>query len=53
MKCSICGNKIEITFLGKVIGSYVKKKGSSKKYPICFECQKKYKAKEEMLLKIK
>jgi len=35
MKCSKCGNKIEETFLGKIKGTYVKKK------PICQDCQKK------------
>jgi hypothetical protein len=36
MKCSICNEKIEETFLGKIIGTYVKKK------PVCDKCQKKY-----------
>lgn len=35
MKCSICNEKIEETFLGKIIGTYVKKK------PVCDKCQKK------------
>ncbi len=35
MKCSKCGKKIDETFLGKIIGTYVKKK------PICRDCQLK------------
>jgi len=52
MKCSICSKKIEETFLKKIVGSYVKKKGSSKKHAVCFECQKKFRTKEEMLSKL-
>jgi len=44
-KCDICGNKIETTFLGKIKGTYMKKK------MVCSDCQKKYK-KEELLKKI-
>ncbi|MEM3374488.1 MAG: hypothetical protein QXE31_04675 [Candidatus Woesearchaeota archaeon] len=51
VKCSICNKKIEYTFLGKILGTYVKK--NAKLYPICNECQKRYKTKEEILLKIK
>ncbi|MBW2989169.1 hypothetical protein KY358_02515 [Candidatus Woesearchaeota archaeon] len=40
MKCSICGKKIEKTFLGKIMGTYMGKK------PVCSECQKKPGAKE-------
>lgn len=39
VKCAICKEKIEVTFLEKIKGSYVKKK------PVCNECQKKYKEK--------
>ena len=42
MKCEICKNKIELTFLKKIIGTYVKDK-NGKKHSICFECQKKFK----------
>lgn len=52
-KCSICGNKIKELFLGKLKGTVVKRKGSSKKYYVCFDCQKKFKNKEEMLEKVK
>lgn len=37
LKCSICNEKIETTFLGKLIGTYVNKK------TVCNNCQKKYK----------
>jgi len=53
MKCVICSKKIEETFLKKIVGSYVKKKGSSKKHPVCFECQKKFKTKEEIIKNLK
>ncbi|MDD5178298.1 MAG: hypothetical protein PHT54_03400 [Candidatus Nanoarchaeia archaeon] len=45
MKCSICHEKVEETFLEKIKGSFVKKK------PVCSNCQKKY-TKEEILEKI-
>ncbi|MDP2906605.1 MAG: hypothetical protein Q8O03_01560 [Nanoarchaeota archaeon] len=48
MKCDICKNKIEETFLEKMLGSYVKD-AKGKKHLICSECQKKFKTKEEML----
>ena len=35
MKCSKCNEKIEETFLGKIKGTYEKKK------PVCSKCQKK------------
>lgn len=48
MKCEICSNKIEETFLKKIIGSVVKDKEGKKHY-ICSECQKKFKTKDEIL----
>jgi hypothetical protein len=33
MKCTICKEKIEETFLSKIKGTYVLKK------PVCFRCQ--------------
>ena len=45
MKCSICDQKIELTFLDKIKGTYIKKK------LVCSVCQKKFK-KEELLQKI-
>ncbi|MEK6809567.1 MAG: hypothetical protein AABY40_02760 [Nanoarchaeota archaeon] len=49
VKCSICGNKIAELFLEKLKGTVVLKPGSSKQYPVCFECQKKFPSKEELL----
>ena len=40
MKCEICSKNIETTFMGKILGTYVKD-ANGKKHPICFECQKK------------
>lgn len=52
-KCNICGEKITELFLEKIKGTIIKKEGSGKKYYLCFECQKKFKTKEEMLKEIK
>ena len=52
MKCSICNRSIDTTFLGKILGTYIKD-GKGKLHPVCFECQKKSKSKEEMLKAIK
>jgi len=52
-KCSICSNKIAELFLEKLKGTIIKKEGSNKQYPICFECQKKFKSKEELLKQLK
>ncbi|MBU1112106.1 MAG: hypothetical protein ABIG93_05450 [archaeon] len=51
-KCNICGNKLQELFLGKVKGTVVKKPGKSKQYHVCFECQKNFKNKEELLAKL-
>jgi hypothetical protein len=52
MKCEICSRSIETTFLKKILGTYIKDaKGKLK--PICFECQKKFTSKEEMLKALK
>ena len=40
-KCSICKEKVEETFLGKIKGTYFKKK------IICSKCQKKDKKKPQ------
>ncbi|MFH1275767.1 MAG: hypothetical protein ABIH82_01515 [Candidatus Woesearchaeota archaeon] len=53
VKCSICNNKIEELFLEKIKGTIVKKAGSSKQYSVCFQCQKKFQSKEELLREIK
>ena len=34
---------------GETKGTIVKKPGSGKQYPVCFECQKKFPTKEELL----
>jgi len=47
MKCSICGSKIETTFLNKLIGTYIDKK------PVCNICQKRFPKKEDLLKQIK
>jgi hypothetical protein len=52
MKCEICKNKIEETFLNKVIGSHVKDE-KGKKHLICPDCQKKYKEKKAILAALK
>jgi len=42
VECSICKSKIGEGLLGKIDGTYVKKKNDSKLYPVCKECQKAY-----------
>ncbi|MFH2019866.1 MAG: hypothetical protein ABIJ34_00475 [archaeon] len=48
MRCFICQNKVDTTFLSKIIGTYIKDE-KGKKHVVCFECQKKFKNKEELL----
>lgn len=43
VKCDICGEKIAVTFLDKIDGSYIKKNGKMK--AVCSNCQKKFKDK--------
>lgn len=52
MKCSICNKNIEETFLKKIVGTHVKDE-KGKKHAVCFECQKKFTTKDELLKKIK
>ena len=52
-KCAICGNKIAELFLEKLKGTIVYKPNSGKQYPVCFDCQKKFPKKEELLQQIK
>lgn len=52
MKCEICKNKINETFLSKLIGTYIKD-DKGKRHTICFECQKKFKDKKQILENIK
>jgi len=40
MKCSVCNKKVETHFLGKIKGTYVKKK------VICSDCQREKKDKK-------
>lgn len=47
-KCEICKKKIAVTFLEKMQGTIVKDK-SGKQHAVCFECQKKFMTKEEIL----
>ncbi len=51
-KCTICKEKIAELFLDKLKGTIVKKEGSSKHYPVCSECQKKFSSKEDLLKQI-
>jgi hypothetical protein len=50
-KCEICSKKITETFLGKILGTYVKD-AKGKKHIIDFECQKNFKTKGEMLARL-
>ena len=52
MKCEICKSTIAETFLKKIIGAYVKD-AKGKRHVICFECQKKFQKKEEILKNLK
>jgi len=50
MNCTICKNKIQETFLKKIIGTYVKDKKGKKKI-VCKDCQSKL-SEEEIKEKI-
>ncbi|MBI3033351.1 hypothetical protein HYY69_07795 [Candidatus Woesearchaeota archaeon] len=50
MKCEICSNKLEETFLNKIVGTYLKDK-QGKQHAICFECQHKFHNNKEEMLK--
>ena len=50
MKCSICKNKIEEIWLGKIKGTYIRK--DKKKFVVCKECQTKFKTRDEILGKL-
>jgi DNA-directed RNA polymerase subunit RPC12/RpoP len=52
MKCEICSSKISETFLEKPKGTYVKDT-KGKKHTVCFECQKKFPTKQQLLENIK
>jgi hypothetical protein len=51
MKCEICKKRVKETFLKKIVGTYVKDE-KGKKHLVCFECQKKFPSKEELLKQI-
>lgn len=38
MKCELCKNQIETTFLNKILGTYVKD-SKGKKHVVCKQCQ--------------
>jgi len=38
MNCSLCKQKIEVTVLGKIVGTFLK----NKKFLLCANCQKAY-----------
>ena len=52
MKCQICSKTVDTTFLGKLLGTYVKD-GKGKLHPVCFECQRKFKSKDDILKAMK
>ncbi|MBW3015363.1 hypothetical protein KY330_03005 [Candidatus Woesearchaeota archaeon] len=52
MKCEICGKKVATTFLNKILGTVVKD-DKGKKHYLCFECQKKFKSKKEIMENLK
>ncbi len=47
MKCASCKQPIQKTFLGKIVGTYVKD-AKGKRHVVCFECQRAFK-KDELL----
>ncbi|QQG38930.1 MAG: hypothetical protein HYS32_00500 [Candidatus Woesearchaeota archaeon] len=47
MKCDICNENVEETFLGKIIGTFVRI--NSKRKVVCANCQAKYKDLKEKL----
>lgn len=49
MKCEICKNKLDETFLNKIKGTYVKD-AKGKLHTVCFECQSKLKNNKEQIL---
>lgn len=47
MKCDSCGQPVQTTFLGKIVGTHVKD-AKGKRHPVCFECQRAF-TKEQLL----
>lgn len=52
MKCEICKEKIEETFLKKIKGTFIKDE-KGKKHMVCPDCQAKYNKKEELIANLK
>lgn len=48
MKCEICKQQLQETFLAKLVGGYVKD-AKGKKHLVCAACQQKNRTKEELL----
>jgi hypothetical protein len=48
MKCKICKQKIEQTFLNKIRGTYIKDE-KGKKHAVCENCQREYPDKKKLL----
>ena len=51
MKCEICRETVAELFLNKLKGTYIKDE-KGKKHVVCFDCQKKFQTKEELLKQI-
>jgi len=51
MNCAICKKKVELNFLEKPFGTYIKD-ARGEKHLVCTNCQKIYKTKEEILSKL-
>ncbi|MBS3164025.1 hypothetical protein J4439_01195 [Candidatus Woesearchaeota archaeon] len=52
MKCELCKQEIERTFLGKLIGTYLKD-AKGKKHTVCSRCQKLRQGKDDILAALK
>tara|TARA_Y100000310_G_scaffold332023_2_gene406759 strand:+ start:1259 stop:1420 length:162 start_codon:yes stop_codon:yes gene_type:complete len=52
VKCELCKKKVEVTFLKKILGTYIKD-SKGKKHAVCSSCQKSLgNDKEKVLEKI-
>ena len=50
MKCEVCKNKVDETFLKKPLGTYIKD-AKGKKHLVCSACQKQHKH-EDLVAKL-
>ncbi len=50
MKCELCKEKIETTFLDKILGTYVKD-AKGKKHAVCVHCQRQHANDKAAILK--